>query len=147
MPIFLPALAALPGVGTAATGLVGVGGLAAAAPAISLSAIASWGILGGSFLYQTLNQPKGVDGPRLTNFSIRQSEYGLMKPLVWGSMRVNGNVIWPNQAALLITERKFSIEGGAVNKYQYYGTWAAAFGDGECAFIPKIWLITKSSSI
>ena len=101
---------------------------------------AKWGYAIGS----ALDAPAGQDytGPRLNDLRVQTSTYGAPIPIVYGSARLAGNIIW----ALPIREQEVVTEssskgggGGSQTTFEYYGTFAVALCDNEIAGIRRIW--------
>ena len=78
---------------TLATGLIGaaVGGVMGA-PGIGFSLGAALGqsFLGGSGQHRDTHQ----EGSRLSDLKVQSSQVGIMIPLVYGTYRIAGNMIW-----------------------------------------------------
>ncbi|WP_342237168.1 phage tail protein [Inquilinus sp. OTU3971] len=102
------------------------------------------GVLGG-FLFP---EPTQVSkGPRLSDLSVTSSAYGQSIAQVWGTMRVNGNVIWSDG----LKEHKHKQtagggKGGPTQKSVTY-TYTCSFAVGLCAgpmgAVNRIWADTK----
>lgn len=130
-----------------ATGTATAGWMAAgAASAISMSQILSWGLFAGSFLYSALSNPKGVQGPRLTDFNVQNSEYGVFRTKTWGRGRVATNVIWMDdvrEKKINIKAKKFFWKVTVGTRFEYYATWAVALGEGPISGVTRIWANNK----
>ena len=99
----------------------------------------------GSLLGSLLDPPK-IEGPKRTDKKLQRSEYGSAIPLIWGTVRTAGNVIWqPDE----MTEHK-QTSGGKGSKpkqttYTYSASWAVQlaaakrFGEPAILGINKIW--------
>lgn len=63
--------------------------------AIGIGASVGWlgGVLIGNLLFGG-NKGQTQEGPRLDDLSVQTSTYGTAIPLVYGTMRLSGNVIW-----------------------------------------------------
>ena len=61
----------------------------------------SFGWMIGSAIGGALFPPKGTDteGPRLGDLRVQSSAYGNAIPLVYGSARIAGNVIWSTESS------------------------------------------------
>ena len=70
------------------------------------------------------------EGPRLTELAVQTSSYGTAIPLVFGTMRVAGTVIWATD----LTEHRARSGGGkgrpATTSYSYSASFAVALSDG-----------------
>ena len=51
-------------------------------------------LLGNAIDHATWARPRGRTGPRLTELRVQTSSYGSAIPLLFGTMRVAGTVIW-----------------------------------------------------
>ena len=54
------------------------------------------GFMAGTLLGNLLDPPK-IEGPRLNDLKLQTSEYGRPIPILYGTMRMSGNCIWPRQ--------------------------------------------------
>ena len=74
-----------------ALGLAGAG----LTSAIGIGASIGWmgGVVLGNLLFGS-NKGSNVEGSRLSDLSVQTSTYGGTIKLVYGTMRVSGNVIW-----------------------------------------------------
>ncbi len=81
---------------------------------------------------------KGQDGPRLTDLKLQNSSYGQMVPLVYGTVRITGNVIW--QTDLKEHQQKSGGKGGpTVTTYTYSASFAVAICEGPILGVKSIW--------
>lgn len=88
-------------------------------------------------------------GPRLNDLAVSASSYGSVRNIVYGTARVNGNIIW----ALPIREQKTTKvqtggKGGPQTSqttvsYAYYGTFAIALCEGPVEAVLRIWADSK----
>lgn len=91
------------------------------------------------------------EGPRLSDLKAMSSTYGNPIPIVYGSMRVSGNVIWSTD---ILETRHASTQssgggggkggGGGGSKvttvtYTYSQSFAVAIGEGPITGVRKIW--------
>lgn len=128
-----------------ALGAVGsaIGGTFFAAGAFGMSGAAiGWSV--GSFLGGQLFGAKTPDqqGSRLGDLRVQSSAYGAPIPIVYGTVRVAGNIIW----ALPIRETSHKEDvggkgggGGSVTTFTYSATLALAIAEGEITGIRRIW--------
>lgn len=74
-----------------ALGVVG----SALGSAIGIGASAGWlgGVMLGNLLFGG-GKGQNIEGPRIDDLSVQTSTYGAPIPLVYGTMRISGNVIW-----------------------------------------------------
>ena len=87
---------------------------------------------------------KRVEGPRLNDLRILASEEGAAIPVMWGRMRLSGQVIWAtNLEEMAITDtQKASSKGGPSTKttsYSYFANLAIGLCEGEIDGIGKVW--------
>ncbi len=90
-------------------------------------------------------------GPRLENLNIQTSTYGTMIPIVYGTARIAGNVIWAQQIKEVPTkDAKIASDNilrfGATNtyvSYSYFATLAIGICKGKIEDVTKIWADTK----
>jgi hypothetical protein len=87
-----------------------------------------------------------IEGPRLTDRRVSGSAYGTMRPKLYGTYRMAGEIIWSDE----IKERKHKEEqggkgggGGDYITYTYDVSFAMALCEGECSGIRKIWMDSK----
>lgn len=88
-----------------------------------------------------------VEGPRLENLKVQDSRYGAGIPLVYGRVRIAGNVIWASD--LIETRHEESAGGGkgggtgssAVTtvRYSYGVNCAIALCEGPVAGVSAVW--------
>lgn len=92
----------------------------------------------GSAAGGLLFPPKGPDGPRLNDLAVQGSAYGQAIPILYGTDRIAGNIIW----AAPIQEHAHE-EGGKggpeYTTYSYTVSLAAAIGEGPIAGVLRIW--------
>lgn len=111
----------------------------------------------GSAVGQGLDATRGskrhYEGARLEELAIQSSLYGRSIPIVFGSMRLAGNVIWARPLKELqttSTTRAGGKGGGGSSRassttvsYSYYATLAIAICEGEITRINRIWADAK----
>ncbi len=112
------------------------------------------GQLGGAF-GGGINGPTkhAYDGARLETLAVQSSTYGRMIPMVFGTVRIAGNVIWSRpikEIASTTTTRSGGKGGGggrasssSSTTYSYYVTLAIAVCEGEIARINRVWADSK----
>lgn len=87
----------------------------------------------GSSLFQ-----KGQQGPRLTDLKMHNSSFGQMIPLLYGAVRIAGNIIW--QTDLVEHAQKSGGKGGpTVTTYTYTASFAVALCEGPILGVRRIW--------
>ena len=100
-----------------------------------------------------LDPPKGptVNGPRLEDLTVQTSTYGAVIPRLYGTITVNGNVIWleNNQLRETVTKTKSGGKGGGskttTKTYTYSATFAVGLVDtrstgGPITGVRRIWI-------
>jgi hypothetical protein len=128
-----------------ALGVVG----SALGSAIGIGASAGWlgGVLLGNLLFGG-GKGQNIEGPRIDDLSVQTSTYGAPIPLVYGTMRLSGNVIWstPLKETRTVT-RSSGGKGGGKKSSQTTYSYSASFAVGLCvgpvATVRRIWADTK----
>jgi hypothetical protein len=128
-----------------ALGVVG----SALGSAIGIGASAGWlgGVLLGNLLFGG-GKGQNIEGPRIDDLSVQTSTYGAPIPLVYGTMRISGNVIWstPLKETRTVT-RSSGGKGGGKKSSQTTYSYSASFAVGLCvgpvATVRRIWADTK----
>lgn len=131
------AILALGVLGASLTSAVGIG--------------ASVGWLGGVVLGNLLFGQKGPtqEGSRLSDLSVQSSTYGQAIPIVYGTMRFAGNVIWsiPLQETRHVTTQHGGKGGGGGSATQVTYTYSVSFAVGLCvgpvSTVRRVWADTK----
>ncbi|HEY7798215.1 MAG TPA: glycoside hydrolase TIM-barrel-like domain-containing protein, partial [Hyphomonadaceae bacterium] len=94
------------------------------------------GSLAGAWIDSSLAPP--VEGPRVKEFHLTESREGAGMPVVYGRVRVGGQLIW----AAEFKERR-DVEGGKggprVAEYSYSLSFAVALCEGEIAHVSRCW--------
>lgn len=88
-----------------------------------------------------------VEGPRLANLAVQTSTYGRMIPLVYGTVRIAGNILWSRPIKELATTTTHSSGGGkggagvkqSSTAYSYTVTLAIAICEGPIDSIVRVW--------
>ena len=98
------------------------------------------GALAGATIDQRLFGPKPANGPRLSSMPALASTEGAPIPVVFGRVRVGGQVIW----ATRFEENASSSSGKGVGApssktYSYYANFAVGLCEGEIAGVRRIW--------
>jgi len=92
------------------------------------------------------------EGPRLEQLAVQSALYGRMIPIVYGNMRLAGNVIWarPIKELQTTTTTTQGGKGGSRKRatstsvtYSYYATLAIAICEGEITRISRVWADAK----
>lgn len=92
------------------------------------------------------------EGARLEQLAVQTSTYGRMIPIVFGTVRISGNVIWsrPIREVETTTRVRNGGKGGGARRqtststsYSYYVTLAIAICEGEVTRIDRVWADSK----
>jgi Putative phage tail protein len=101
------------------------------------------GAVAGTFLDRILIGGPKVrrEGPRLSDLSVQNSSYGEALPLVYGTVRVAGNIIWSSG---LIERRSDQTQGGkggsvTTTTYSYFCSFAVAIAGHQIHDVQRIW--------
>lgn len=134
----------------AATGAVVGGGVAAGMGAAVTTGIAlgwSVGAMVGNTLFGGVDAPD-AEGPRINDLTVQSSSYGEPIPLIYGSVRIAGNVIWATD----LREHKHTESSGGgkggggggstTTTYTYSVSYATALCEGPVTF-GRIWMDGK----
>lgn len=142
-------------IGVAIAGAV-VGGAATYGTAyFGIGVTVGWmlGSIAGSALFPP-EGPSDIVGPRIEDSRVTSSSYGKPIPIVYGRIRVAGNIIW--SSGLIETEHTEEIEVGGdpifgwgeeeytQTTYTYKASFAVGLCEGEIAEITRIWLDGKT---
>jgi hypothetical protein len=86
-------------------------------------------------------------GPRLADKEVQSSAYGVAQPLVYGSYRLSGNIIWSlnisEQETVKRVGKTLFSKGTKVYSYTYFGHFAVAVCEGPINSIGRIWADNK----
>lgn len=100
------------------------------------------GAIGGA-----IDPPKGPDivGPRVDDLKVQTSTYGAIKPRIYGTTMVAGNVFWleGDQLREVTTTEEQGGKGGGgseVTTYSYYATFAVGLCKGPVTGIRRMWI-------
>jgi hypothetical protein len=101
------------------------------------------GALAGSVIDSALfGQKQRVEGPRLADTKVSTSTYGVPIALLFGAVRIGGNVIWASDLRERAHRRRVGGKGGrrgTATTWTYSCDLAVAFGAGPAAAIPRLW--------
>lgn len=108
------------------------------------------GLVDNSLLAPT-RQLKALNGPRLADLGVQSSTYGKMIPIVYGLMRIGGNVIWSQsiQETAVTTTTTAGGKGGGgkvsqtATNYSYAITLAIGICEGPIDDVLRIWADAK----
>ncbi|MEZ5937573.1 MAG: glycoside hydrolase/phage tail family protein [Hyphomonadaceae bacterium] len=95
------------------------------------------GSLAGSYIDNRFLAPP-VDGPRIRDFHLTESREGASIPVVYGRMRVGGQVIWGANFREH-RETQGGKGGPRVREYAYTLSFAVALAEGEVARVSRCW--------
>lgn len=86
-----------------------------------------------------------IKGPRLTDRTVTTSAFGNMRPLIYGSYRVAGEIIWATDLKEHSHKEEAGKGGssGSYTSYTYTVSFAAALCQGPIAGVRKIWIDSK----
>ena len=125
--------------GVAAAGsIVGFTALTVSTALTAASLGFSIGSMAGSLLFPRYQQ----EGSLLGDLTVSTSTYGATRTIVYGTMRVNGNIIWAQPLTLLNvkTSGKGNLFGAPPTKtYEYFATFAMALCQGPAAKVLRVW--------
>lgn len=100
-----------------------------------VGASVGWSI--GAMLGSALD-PQKVEGPRLTDLKLQNSQYGGMIPIPYGTIRIAGNVIWQTDLQE-ISKTEGGKGGPEVTTYSYTASFAIRVCEGPVYGIRKMW--------
>ena len=105
--------------------------------------------LGSSLDSKWFGSNAAPHGPRLADLAVQSSTYGKMIPVVYGNMRIGGNIIWSRPIKESIVTSSSSAGGvgkgggGKVSQssstYSYSVTLAVGICEGEVDEVIRIW--------
>lgn len=97
------------------------------------------GAIVGQSIDQRLFAPKARHGPRLGDLAVQTSSYGTQLPLIFGTMRAAGTVIWATD----LIEQRSSTGGGKGRpktvSYSYSANLAVALSARKLRSVGRIW--------
>lgn len=80
---------------------------------------------------------------KLDDLRVTSSAYGVMIPIVYGTVKVGGNIIWATDLEEHVSEQKEGGKGGGggvtVRTYTYSVSMAVAVAEGPITGIRRIW--------
>ncbi|HAZ61180.1 MAG TPA: hypothetical protein DCY89_06380 [Gammaproteobacteria bacterium] len=121
---------------------------AALGKAIGLTASLGFmvGSMAGNMLFAPRQRGQNIDGPRLGDLRVQSSSYGQMIPIVFGTMRIAGNVIWstPIKETVIRTRAAGGGKGGrsrgaTTTTYRYSVSLAVSLCEGPITGVTTIW--------
>jgi hypothetical protein len=96
------------------------------------------GSLAGSALGNRYLTPP-IEGPRIRDFHVMESREGAPVPIVYGRMRVGGQVIWAADFKESRTTRSGGKGGPRLREYSYSVSFAVGLCEGEISRISRCW--------
>jgi hypothetical protein len=111
-------------------------------PGIGGALLGSAGAMLGRTIDTALFGQSSVKGPRLDHLKVQDSSYGNGIPVIYGTARVSGNVIWASDLIETIQTESVGGKGGGgtqVEKASYAVDCAIALGFGPVGAIRTIW--------
>ena len=101
-----------------------------------------WAI--GSAIGALIDPPKGptVEGPKLTDLKTQTSDYGTVLPVIYGTVRMAGNVMWADEIREHKVKKKEGGKGGPTQTtitYVYTASFAVGLCEGVIEGIRRIW--------
>lgn len=110
-----------------------------------LGASIGWAVggLAGNLLFPT--KGPNTQGPRLADLSVQSATYGTGIPVLFGTSRLAGNLIWSSGLREVANTRQAGKGGGAATntEYTYYASWAVGLCEGPAAALRRIWFDDK----
>ncbi|HUC76737.1 MAG TPA: phage tail protein [Vicinamibacterales bacterium] len=88
----------------------------------------------GSLFFQ-----KGQTGPQLKDLHVQTSDYGKMIPIIYGTMRVAGVVMWADDLKKVTHTSGGKGSGPKVTTYSYTDSFAVILSEGPVTAILRIW--------
>lgn len=124
---------------------VALGG-AALGGSIGIGANVGWiiGSIIGSLLFPPPGPPP-IEGPRLGDLSVTSSAYGAIVPVIYGTIRTAGNMIWSTGLEeVKNTQKQGGGKGGGgasqtTITYEYFATFALGFAEGTADDVLRMW--------
>ena len=92
----------------------------------------------GSALGSSLD-PKKIEGPRLSDLKLQTSSYGKEIPIVYGTKRASGNVIWQTDLNEVSSTTGGKGGGPEVTTYTYTASFSVLLCEGPIENITRVW--------
>jgi hypothetical protein len=105
-------------------------------------------MLGGVLFPQDGPPDQIQEGPRLHDLKVQSSAHGAMLPLVYGTVRIAGNVIWAADLEEQVVTESTSASGGkggggsvtsTTRSYLYFASFAVGLCAGPIASVERVW--------
>jgi len=99
-----------------------------------------WGWFAGSLLTSFMTDKPKIEGQKLSDLKVQVSSYGNMLPILYGTNRISGNVIFSTDKIPHEHESGGGKGGGVESSYYTYTvSFAVALCEGEISGIRRIW--------
>ena len=105
-------------------------------------------MLGGVLFPQDGPPDQIQEGPRLHDLKVQSSAHGAMLPLVYGTVRIAGNVIWAADLEEQVVTETNSASGGkggggsvtsTTRSYIYFASFAVGLCAGAIQSVDRVW--------
>lgn len=101
-------------------------------PMLGLRIGKSLGTFAGTAYYGIKNNQKNRDAAKMERHTVQTSTYGQPIPLLYGTVRTAGNVIWS-------TDIEFRASRTGETDFEYRASFAVGFGEGEASKFLRLW--------
>jgi hypothetical protein len=128
--------------------LAGAGAVLGSAVGMPYLGFALGSMLGGVLFPQDGPPDQIQEGPRLHDLKVQSSAHGAMLPLVYGTVRIAGNVIWAADLEEQVITETNSASGGkggggsvtsTTRSYIYFASFAVGLCAGPIASVERVW--------
>ncbi|NRG19384.1 glycoside hydrolase TIM-barrel-like domain-containing protein [Rhizobiales bacterium] len=103
------------------------------------------GAIAGSAIDSALfGESRTVEGRRLADLDVQASSEGASIPLIYGRVRLAGQVIWATRFEEAVSEERQGGKGGdrggaSVRSYRYFANFAVALAQGSLSHVGRVW--------
>ena len=128
--------------------LAGAGAVLGSAVGMPYLGFALGSMLGGVLFPQDGPPDQIQEGPRLHDLKVQSSAHGAMLPLVYGTVRIAGNVIWAADLEEQVVTETTSASGGkggggsvtsTTRSYLYFASFAVGLCAGAIQSVDRVW--------
>jgi hypothetical protein len=128
--------------------LAGAGAVIGSAVGMPYLGFALGSMLGGVLFPQDGPPDQIQEGPRLHDLKVQSSAHGAMLPLVYGTVRIAGNVIWAADLEEQVVTETTSASGGkggggsvtsTTRSYLYFASFAVGLCVGTIQSVDRVW--------
>ena len=128
--------------------LAGAGAVLGSAVGMPYLGFALGSMLGGVLFPQDGPPDQIQEGPRLHDIKVQSSAHGAMLPLVYGTVRIAGNVIWAADLEEQVVTESTSASGGkggggsvtsTTRSYIYFASFAVGLCAGAISSVDRVW--------